>query len=64
MKTTDYTNGKRPKKGEEYNMIVEFHNGARYSFFGKTKKEADANFKKSFGNHKGFVKQEWHIEEE
>jgi hypothetical protein len=43
---------------------MEFHNGAQYSFYGKTKKEAEQNFKKSFGNYKGFVRKEWNIEEE
>lgn len=64
MKTIDLTNGKRPQEGEEFRLTMEFHNGARYSFYGKTKKEAEQNFKKSFGNYKGFVRKEWNIEEE
>lgn len=61
MKTTDFTNGKRPKNEELFRMTVEFHNGKRYSFYGKTKKEAEAKFKEDFGNYKGFTKREWII---
>lgn len=49
---------------KEYKLTVEFHNGARYCYYGKTKKEALAAFKKSFGNFKGFVKKEWTIEQD
>ncbi|WP_288861259.1 hypothetical protein [uncultured Bacteroides sp.] len=46
---------------KEYKLTVEFHTGARYCYYGKTKKEALAAFRKSFGNFKGFVKKEWTI---
>lgn len=46
---------------KEYKLTVEFHNGARYCYYGKTKKEALAAFRKSFGSFKGFVKKEWEI---
>lgn len=35
--------------------------GARYCYYGKTKKEALAAFRKSFGSFRGFVKKEWEI---
>lgn len=38
-------------------------NEARYCYYGKTKKEALAAFRKSFGIFKGFVKKEWTIEQ-
>ena len=41
---------------KEYKLTVQFHNGARYCYYGKSKKEALAAFKKSFGSFKGFVK--------
>lgn len=44
--------------------FVEFHSGARYCYYGNTKKEALAAFKKSFGSFKGFVKKEWTIEQD
>lgn len=43
---------------KEYKLAVEFHNGARYYYYGKTKKEALAAFRKSFGSFIGFVKKE------
>lgn len=46
---------------KEYKLTVEFYNGVRYCYYGKTKKEALTAFKKSFGNFKGFVKKEWEI---
>ena len=33
----------------------------RYCYYGKTKKQAIAEFKRNFGNFKGFVKKEWEI---
>lgn len=51
------------KDMKEYKLMVEFYNGARYCYYGKTKKEALAAFKKSFGNFKGFIKKEWTIEQ-
>lgn len=45
-------------------LTVEFHNGARYCYYGKTKKEALAAFRKSFGSFRGFVKKEWTIEQD
>ena len=41
---------------KEYKLTVKFHNGPRYCYYGKTKREALAAFKKSFGSFKGFVK--------
>ena len=35
-----------------------------YCYYGKTKREALAAFKKSFGSFKGFVKKEWTIEQD
>jgi hypothetical protein len=48
---------------KEYKLTVEFRNGARYCYYGKTKKEALAAFRKSFGSFRGFVKKEWTIEQ-
>lgn len=64
MKTIDLTTGKRPnlENGEMFYLTVEFRTGTRYSYSGKTKKEAELNFKKAFGNYRGFVKKEWTIE--
>lgn len=62
MKTIDKTNGKRPGEDEKFYLTVEFHNGVRYYYSGKTKKEATANFKKKWGSFRGFVKKEWEIE--
>lgn len=45
---------------KEYKLTTEFHNGARYCYYGKTKKEASA----AFGNFKGFVKKEWTTEQD
>lgn len=52
------------KDMKEYKLTVEFHNGARYCYYGKTKEKALAAFKKSFGSFKGFVKKEWTIEQD
>ncbi|WP_274972826.1 hypothetical protein [Bacteroides fluxus] len=49
---------------EGYKLTVEFHNGAHYCYYGKTKKAALAAFKKAFGDFKGFVKKSWEIEED
>ena len=49
---------------KEYKLPVKFHNGPRYCYYGKTKREALAAFKKSFGSFKGFVKKEWTIEQD
>ena len=49
---------------KEYKLTVEFHTGARFCYYGKTKKEALAAFRKSFGSFKGFVKKEWTIEQD
>lgn len=46
---------------KEYKLIVEFWNGQRYCYYGKTKKQAIAEFKRNFGNFKGFIKKEWEI---
>lgn len=50
----DETNG----EDKEYRLTVEFRNGQRYCYYGKTKKQAIAEFKRNFGNFKGFVKME------
>jgi hypothetical protein len=62
MKVIDKTKCKRPQTGEEFNLTVEHHAGSRYSYYGKTKKEATEKFKKKWGNFSGFVKKEWNIE--
>ena len=64
MKTIDLTNGRRPNlnEGEEYRLTVVFHIGSQYSYYGTTKKEAEQEFKKKWGNYNGFVKKEWSIE--
>lgn len=49
------------KTNKEYKLTVEFHNGARYCYYGKTKKEALSEFRKSFGSFRGFIKKEWEI---
>ena len=61
LKTVDYTR-ENPPKGREYNLTVEFHNGSRYSYYGKTKKEATEKFKKKFGDFRGIVRREWRFE--
>lgn len=45
------------RTNKEYKLTVEFHNGVRYCYYGKTKKQ----FKRNFGNFKGFIKKEWEI---
>lgn len=59
--TVDYTRG-ISLKGRWYNLTVEYHNGSRYSYYGKTKKEATEKFKKKFGDFSGFVRKEWRFE--
>jgi hypothetical protein len=59
--TIDNTKGKRPQPGEEFNLIVEFRTGSRYSYYGKTKKEATDQFLKKWGSFRGFVTKEWSI---
>ena len=49
------------RTNKEYKLTVEFHNGVRYCYYGKTKKQAIAEFKRNFGNFKGFIKKEWEI---
>lgn len=46
---------------KEYKLTVEFRNGQRYCYYGKTKKQAITEFKRNFGNFRGFVKKEWEI---
>lgn len=46
---------------KEYKLTVEYRNGQRYCYYGKTKKQAIAEFKRNFGNFRGFVKKEWEI---
>lgn len=64
MQVIDNTKNKRPMTNEEFSLTVEFHNGQRYIYYGKNKKDAEMSFKKKFGNYKGFVKKEWSIVEE
>lgn len=49
------------KETKEYKLTVEFRNGQRYCYYGKTKKQAIAEFKRNFGNFRNFVKKEWEI---
>ena len=47
IKAIDHTKGKRPKAGEEFNLTVEFHNEARYSYYGQTKKSVYQSLKRN-----------------
>ena len=49
------------KTDKEYKLTVEYRNGQRYCYYGKTKKQAIAEFKRNFGNFRNFVKKEWEI---
>ena len=49
------------KTDNEYKLTVEFYNGQRYCYYGKTKKQAIAEFKRNFGSFRGFVKKEWEL---
>lgn len=44
---------------KEYKLTIEFRNGQRYCYYGK--KQAIAEFKRNFGNFKGFIKKEREI---
>lgn len=46
------------KMDKEYKLTVEFRNGQRYCYYGKTKKQAIAEFKRNFGSFRGFIKKE------
>lgn len=46
---------------KEYKLTVGYRNGQRYCYYGKTKKQVSAEFKRNFGNFRGFVKKEWEI---
>lgn len=46
------------KTDKEYKLTVEYRNGQRYCYYGKTKKQAIAEFKRNFGSFRGFVKKE------
>lgn len=46
---------------KEYKLTVEFRTGQRFCYYGKTKKQAIAEFKRDFGSFRGFVKKEWEI---
>lgn len=60
-KIIDYTKGIH-KYDRQYQLIVQFQNGTRYSFTGKTKMEASTKFKKTVGtSSKGIVKKEWYF---
>jgi len=61
MNNIDNTNGKKPNANQEYNLTVEFHTGARYSYYGDTKKEALKKFTHKFGDFSGFISKEWSI---
>jgi hypothetical protein len=54
------TNGTN-ETDKEYKLTVEFRNGQRYCYYGKTKKQAIAEFKRNFGSFSGFVKKEWEL---
>lgn len=45
---------------KEYRLTIEYFNGARYVFYGFTKKECLSEALRMFGNLRGFVK-EWEI---
>lgn len=49
------------KTDKEYKLTVEYRNGQRYCYYGKTKKQAIVEFKRNFGSFRGFVKKEWEI---
>lgn len=53
--------GETDGEDKEYRLTVEFWNGQRYCYYGKTKKQAIAKFKRNFGNFRGFVKKEWEL---
>lgn len=53
--------GPEMNETSEYKLTVEFYNGQRYCYYGKTKKQAIAEFKRNFGSFSGFVKKEWEI---
>lgn len=64
MKTIDNTNGQRPNQNEEYCLTVEHNNGDRHVYYGKTKKEANRNFKLKYPYFtKNIISKEWGIEE-
>lgn len=54
---TSETNG----EDKEYKLTVEFWNGQRYCYYGKTKKQAIAEFRRNFRSFSGFVKKEWEL---
>lgn len=53
--------GKQESIEKEYKLTVEFWNGQRYCYYGKTKKQAITEFKRNFGNFKRFIKKEGEI---
>lgn len=53
--------GETDGEDKEYKLTVEFRNGQRYCYYGKTKKQAIAEFKRNFGNFSNFVKKEWEL---
>lgn len=61
MKTLDLTSGIELNENREIELTVEYHNGARYSYSGQTKKECLDQFKAKWGNFKGFVKKEFRV---
>lgn len=54
---TNRTNG----EDKEYKLTVEFWNGQRFCYYGKTKKQAIAEFRRNFRSFSGFVKKEWEL---
>lgn len=56
-----YETSETDGEDKEYKLTVEYRNGQRYCYYGKTKKQAIAEFKRNFGNFKGFIKKEWEI---
>lgn len=53
--------GETDETDKEYKLTVEFRKGQRYCYYGKTKKQAIAEFKRNFGSFRGFVKKEWEL---
>lgn len=61
MKTLDFTSGIELNEHRDIELIAEYHNGARYSYSGQTKKECLNQFKTKWGNFRGFVKKEFRV---
>ena len=46
---------------KKYKLTVELRTGQKCCYYGKTKKQAIAEFKRNFGSFRGFVKKEWEL---